>query len=98
MLTQLRTRKCDHDVDLVLICDDGKDVAFEVKLAGTVDDRDTRDLHWLARLMGADLFDPRSSTPVRSPTGDRTVWALCPSGSPSRDPALDPAPSRILWT
>lgn len=33
-------------------------MAVEVKLAGTVDDRDTRHLHRLARQMGADPFDP----------------------------------------
>ena len=33
-----------HEGDLVLIRDDGKVVAVEVKLAGTVDDRDTRHL------------------------------------------------------
>jgi predicted AAA+ superfamily ATPase len=53
----LRTRNGDHEVDLVLIRDDGKVVAVEVKLAGTIDDRDTRHLHWLARQMGTDLLD-----------------------------------------
>ena len=53
----LRTRNGDHEIDLVLIRDDGKVVAVEVKLAGTIDDRDTRHLHWLARQMGADLLD-----------------------------------------
>ena len=32
-------------------------VKLNQKLAGTVDDRDTRHLHWLARQMGADLLD-----------------------------------------
>ena len=53
----LRTRNGDHEVDLVLIRDDGKAVAVEVKLAATVDDRDTRHLHWMARQMGTSLLD-----------------------------------------
>jgi len=32
-------------------------VAIEVKLGATVDDRDVRHLHWLARLLGEDLLD-----------------------------------------
>lgn len=53
----LRTRNGDHEVDLVVVRDDGKVVAVEVKLAAAVDDRDTVHLHWLAQRLGADLLD-----------------------------------------
>ena len=53
----LRTRNGDHEVDLVLVRDDGKVVAVEVKLAAAVEDRDAVHLHWLAQRLGADLLD-----------------------------------------
>jgi len=53
----LRNRNGDHEVDLVVVRDDGKVVAVEVKLAAAVDDRDTVHLHWLAQRLGADLLD-----------------------------------------
>ena len=53
----LRTRNGDHEVDLVLVRDDGKVVAVEVRLAAAVEDRDTVHLHWLAQRLGADLLD-----------------------------------------
>lgn len=53
----LRTRNGDHEVDLVVVRDDGKVLAIEVKLATTVDDRDTTHLHWLAGHLGDALLD-----------------------------------------
>jgi predicted AAA+ superfamily ATPase len=53
----LRTRNGDHEIDLVLVRDDGKVLAIEVKLAATVEDRDTAHLHWLADHLRADLLD-----------------------------------------
>lgn len=53
----LRTRNGDREVDLVVVRDDGKATAFEVKLGGTVTDRDVRHLTWLAGALGADLLD-----------------------------------------
>lgn len=53
----LRTRNGDREVDLVVARDDGKVLAIEVKLANTVDDRDTKHLHWLAERMGNQLLD-----------------------------------------
>lgn len=53
----LRTRNADHEIDLVVARDDGKVVAFEVKLASNVTDRDVRHLRWLADVMGPDLLD-----------------------------------------
>lgn len=53
----LRTRNGDHEVDLVLVRDDGRVIAIEVKLASTVGDRDTRHLHWFAKQLGPRLLD-----------------------------------------
>ena len=53
----LRTGNGDHEVDLVVVRDDGKVVAIEVKLAATVNDRDVRHLRWLADTLGDDLLD-----------------------------------------
>ncbi len=53
----LRTRNGDHEVDLVVVRDDGKVLAIEVKLAATVEDRDTTHLHWLADHLGDTLVD-----------------------------------------
>lgn len=53
----LRTRNGDHEVDLIVERDDGKVVAIEVKLAGTVTDRDVRHLGWLRRQLGERMLD-----------------------------------------
>ena len=53
----LRTRNGDHEIDLVLVRDDGKVVAVEVKLSATVGDRDIAHLRWLADRLGVDLLD-----------------------------------------
>lgn len=53
----LRTRNGDHEVDLVVVRDDGKVLAIEVKLSSTVDDRDATHLHWLAGHLGDALLD-----------------------------------------
>lgn len=53
----LRTRNGDHEVDLVVVRDDGRALAVEVNLANTVTDQDTKHLHWLADHMGDKLLD-----------------------------------------
>lgn len=53
----LRTRNGDHEIDLVMVRDDGKVVAVEVKLSATVEDRDIAQLRWLADRLGVDLLD-----------------------------------------
>ena len=53
----LRTRNGDHEIDLVVIRDDGRVVAIEVKLAGIVTEQDTKHLHWLANRLGDRLLD-----------------------------------------
>lgn len=56
-LAHLRTRNGDHEIDLIAVRDDGRVLAIEVKLAGTVDDRDVRHLHWLSERLGDGLVD-----------------------------------------
>ena len=53
----LRTQDGRHEVDLIVERDDRRVVALEVKLAGTVDDKDVRHLHWLQEQIGDDLLD-----------------------------------------
>ncbi|NCT90436.1 ATP-binding protein [Cellulomonas sp. APG4] len=53
----LRTRNGDHEVDLVLVRDDGRVLAIEVKLATTIEDRDVTHLRWLADQLGTTLLD-----------------------------------------
>ncbi len=53
----LRTRNGDHEIDLVLVRDDGRVLAIEVKLATTITDQDTKHLHWLADRLGDRLLD-----------------------------------------
>jgi uncharacterized protein len=53
----LRTRAGEHEVDLIVDRGDGRVVAFEVKLARTVEERDARQLRWLAERLGDDLLD-----------------------------------------
>lgn len=53
----VRTRNGDHEIDLVLVRDDGRVLAIEVKLTGTISDRDTRHLQWLQDRLGDRLLD-----------------------------------------
>lgn len=53
----MRASNGDHEVDLVVIRDDGRARAIEVKLAHTVDDSDVRHLRWLGEQLGDRLVD-----------------------------------------
>jgi uncharacterized protein len=53
----LRTRRGEHEIDLIVERDDHRILAIEVKLSRTIDDRDVRQLHWLADTIGDDLID-----------------------------------------
>jgi predicted AAA+ superfamily ATPase len=53
----LRTRNGDHEIDLVVVRDDRKVLAIEVKLAASVDERDVRHLRWLGQSLGDTLLD-----------------------------------------
>ncbi|MDP1877735.1 MAG: DUF4143 domain-containing protein [Actinomycetota bacterium] len=56
-VAHMRTRNGDHEVDLVLVRDDGRVLAIEVKLANTVEDKDVRHLRWLREHLGDRLLD-----------------------------------------
>jgi predicted AAA+ superfamily ATPase len=53
----LRTRNGDHEIDLVVVRDDGRVLAVEIKLANTVQDRDVRHLRWLQDQLGSRVID-----------------------------------------
>ncbi|MBK8294188.1 MAG: ATP-binding protein [Solirubrobacterales bacterium] len=48
----MRTRNGEHEIDLIVEDASGEVVAFEVKLSGTVDNRDCRHLNWLHSQIG----------------------------------------------
>jgi hypothetical protein len=56
-IARLRTRNGDHEVDLVVVRDDGRVLAIAGMLASTVEDRDTKHLRWLAAHRGDRLLD-----------------------------------------
>lgn len=56
-LAHLRTKGGVHEIDLLVVRDDDRVVAVEVKLAQTVTDADVRNLHWLRDQIGDDLLD-----------------------------------------
>ena len=53
----LRTAEWRREIDLIVVRDDHRIVAIEVKLAQSVDDEDVRHLRWLAEKIGDDLLD-----------------------------------------
>ena len=56
-VAHMRTRNGDREVDLVVVRDDGRLLAIEVKLANTIDDKDVRNLRWLGEQLGERLLD-----------------------------------------
>lgn len=53
----LRTKNTEHEIDLVVEGQGTRVVAIEVKLSGTVDDRDVRHLNWLHEQLGDRVAD-----------------------------------------
>lgn len=53
----LRTRNGDHEVDLMVVRDDGRALAIEVKLSASVSDHDVKHLRWLSEQLGPRLLD-----------------------------------------
>lgn len=53
----LRTDRGDREIDLIVVRDDHRVVAIEVKLAHAVEDKDVRHLHWLREKIGGELLD-----------------------------------------
>ncbi|MDE0268646.1 MAG: DUF4143 domain-containing protein [Acidimicrobiaceae bacterium] len=56
-VSHLRTRAGEHEIDLIVERADGRVVALEVKLSATINNEDTRHIHWLAKQIGTDLLD-----------------------------------------
>ncbi|MFT4258342.1 ATP-binding protein [Microbacterium sp.] len=56
-VSHFRDRNGEHEVDLIVSNPDGSIIAFEVKLSGSVDDRDVRHLKWLRERLGEQLID-----------------------------------------
>lgn len=57
VVSHLRTRNGDHEVDLIVERPDGGVLGIEVKLGSAVDDSDVRHLVWLRERLGDDLVD-----------------------------------------
>jgi len=53
----LRTKGGEREVDFILVRDDSRVLALEVKLSATVDDNDVRHLLWLRDQLGDELLD-----------------------------------------
>ncbi len=53
----LRSKNGDREVDLIVVRDDHRVLAIEVKLSASVTDGDVRHLHWLSDQLGPDLLD-----------------------------------------
>ena len=56
-VSHLRTRRGDHEVDIVVTREDGRVLAIETKLAPVVGDADVRHLKWLKDKLGPDVTD-----------------------------------------
>jgi predicted AAA+ superfamily ATPase len=52
-----RTHRGEHEIDIIVERRDGRVVACETKLAGTVADDDVKHLLWLKQRLGPDLLD-----------------------------------------
>ena len=55
-VNHLRTRNGDHEIDFIVQGEQGI-VAFETKLAGSIDTADVKHLRWLKERLGSDLLD-----------------------------------------
>ncbi len=56
-LHHLRKRAGEREIDFIIRARDGRVLAAEAKLSGSVSDHDVRHLHWLQREIGDDLLD-----------------------------------------
>ena len=71
----LRTKNGDHEVDVIVQRDDGKVIAFEVKIGASVNDDDVVHLKWLQRMLGDQLLDAVVVT--TGPTAYRRPDGIC---------------------
>lgn len=56
-VTHLRTRNGDHEVDLMVSDPSGQVLTIEVKLSGSISDRDVRHLNWLTNTYRGRILD-----------------------------------------
>lgn len=56
-IRHLRTAEGKREVDLIVVRDDHRIVAIEVKLSHSIGEEDVRHLRWLAEKLGDDLLD-----------------------------------------
>ena len=56
-LHHLRKRAGEREIDFIVRARDGRVLAAEAKLSGSVSDHDVRHLHWLQRQIGDDMLD-----------------------------------------
>ena len=88
----LRTERGEREIDLIVVRDDHRVVAIEIKLAQAIDDRDVRHLRWLQDTIGDDLLDRGRGSPSGSDArrqseaqrGCRRPVGGCAQGSESR--------------
>ncbi len=74
----LRTKRGEQEVDLIVEGQDGRIVAFEIKLDRAASDRDVKHLLWLRRNWGTRWPTWCCSTPANTPTGAPTGWPWFP--------------------
>ncbi|GAA1104125.1 hypothetical protein GCM10009668_24070 [Nocardioides dubius] len=56
-MRHLRTKGGEREIDFLVVRDDSRVLAVEVKLSATVGDADVRHLLWLRDQLGEDLLD-----------------------------------------
>ena len=69
----LRTAEGRREVDLIVVRDDHRIVALEVKMSQSVGDEDVRHLRWLTEKVGSDLLDAVVVT-TGSPSYQQACW------------------------
>jgi hypothetical protein len=68
----LRTAEGRREVDLIVVREDHRIVALEVKMSQSVGDEDVRHLRWLTEKVGSDLLDAVSGGRKRTPSRQRS--------------------------
>ena len=53
----MRKRAGEREIDFIVSARDGRVLALETKLSGSVSDHDVRHIHWLRRELGDDMLD-----------------------------------------
>jgi hypothetical protein len=68
----LRTAEGRREEDLIVVREDHRIVALEVKMSQSVGDEDVRHLRWLTEKVGSDLLDAVSGGRKRTPSRQRS--------------------------